>query len=184
MTVLYRDVNAGEWFVGAVKFVYDNGIMNGISADQFDPNGKLTRAQFVTVLHNMEGKPQVDYQDIFTDVPNGEWYSIPVIWAYNLKITSGIGNGLFGTKNIITREQLATMLYSYAKTKGLDTSYTAGAIDGFADRANVDSWAEEAMNWAVSHGVMNGNGAGLDPRGEANRAQCAQMIKNLKEKVK
>ena len=184
VTIKFKDVLINAWYVDSVQYAMDHNIMQGISGDQFAPNGSITRAQFVTVLHNLEGKPAVNGKNPFTDVKTGQWYTNPVIWAYQQKITSGIGQDKFGPDVNITREQLARMLYLYAEKKGLSTSKNKGAINQFQDHDQVDTWAVDAMDWAVTKGVMSGDGKKLNPLGKATRAECAAMIKNLQEKVK
>ena len=148
----------------------------------------LTRGQFVTVLYNMEGCPDAKYdKNIFSDVKEKEFYALPVMWAAKNDITSGIGDGMFAPDQLITREQLATMLHKYAIAKGYKTDTNKKALNSFPDRTSVSDWAKEAMQWAVTNGVMSGkadkNGNILDPKGQASRAECAQMIKNLLEKA-
>ena len=185
---IFKDVNKQEWYIAAVQYVYEKGYMNGTSNTTFEPNTVLTRAQFVTVLHNIEGQPKEDYTKTFSDVSNGKWFTTPVMWALKNEITSGVGGGKFGTDTKITREQLATMLYKYAAYKGYRTTFEKNSISAFKDHGKVSGWAEEAMQWAVSNGVMSGKGQKdgsrlLDPKGQATRAECAQMILNMMEKV-
>ena len=182
---MFDDVDAGAWYVSAVQYTYDNGIMTGKTATTFAPNANLTRAEFTTVLYSQEGKPDVIYQPVFRDVKQGEWYSSSVLWAYNKGIVSGYANGCFGTSDNITREQLALMMYQYAQTKGYDTTADADILSSFSDEASISSWARVAIQWAASHGIMSGKGSGangrlmLDPNGNATRAECAAMIKKL-----
>ena len=185
VTDIFSDVIKGEWYVDSVQFVYDRGIMSGMLGGIFGTKDVLTRAQFVTVLHNMEGKPEMEYTEQFTDVPDDEWYTQPILWAYENKITAGVDAKLFGTNNKITREQLATMLYKYANYKEYTTTVDTKALENFPDTKEVSDWAEEAMQWAVTNKVMQGKKASkgniLDPKGEATRAECAQMIRNMLE---
>ena len=181
-------MKAGEWYVAAVQFVYSKGYMNGTADRTFAPTQVLTRAEFVTVLHNIEGQSKADYKNTFSDVPKGKWFTTPIMWALNKKITNGIDKGKFGTDTKITREQLATMLYKYAETKKYKTTYNKKALSSFKDKGKVNDWATTAMQWAVSNGVMSGKGQAdgsklLDPQGQATRAECAQMIKNLIDNV-
>ena len=181
----FTDVPQGAWFVSAVQYVYDHGIMTGKTATNFAPNANLTRAEFATVLYSQAGKPTVTYRSVFQDVEQGAWYSSPVLWAYDNGIVSGYANGYFGTSDKITREQLALMMYKYAQTAGYDTTSDAGILDSFSDKAAISSWARKAIQWATSHGIMSGKGNGadgkpmLDPKGNATRAECAAMIKKL-----
>ena len=184
---IFDDVFPAEWFIGATQFVYDQGLMSGKELTLFAPNDIITRSEFVTVLYNKEKTPDIEYSGIFSDVEEAKWYSKPISWAAKNNITAGIGDGKFGTKQTITREQLATMLYSYAKMSNRVGTIKNDALNNFPDGNKVSNWANEAMKWAVSKGVMSGkgtsNGTLLDPNGKATRAECAQMIKNYVEKV-
>jgi len=181
----FTDVQSGAWYVSAVQYAYDNGIMGGKSETVFAPEANLTRAEFATVLYSQSGKPAVTYRPVFKDVEKGAWYSSPVLWAYDNGIVSGYANGNFGTSDNITREQLALMMYKYAKTKGYDTTAESGMLQKFSDEAQISTWAREAIQWAASHGIMSGKGNGadgkplLDPQGNATRAECAAMMKKM-----
>ena len=181
----FTDVQSGAWYVSAVQYAYDNGIMGGKSETVFAPEANLTRAEFATVLYSQSGKPAVTYRPVFKDVEEGAWYSNPVLWAYDNGIVSGYANGNFGTSDNITREQLALMMYKYAKTKGYDTTAESGMLQKFSDEAQISTWAREAIQWAASHGIMSGKGNGadgkplLDPQGNATRAECAAMMKKM-----
>ena len=181
----FTDVQQGAWYVSAVQYAYDNGIMGGKSETIFAPEANLTRAEFATVLYSQSGKPSVTYRPVFKDVEEGAWYSNPVLWAYDNGIVSGYANGNFGTSDNITREQLALMMYKYAKTKGYDTTAESGMLQKFSDEAQISTWAREAIQWAASHGIMSGKGNGadgkplLDPQGNATRAECAAMMKKM-----
>ena len=171
--------------MSAVQYAYDKGIMGGKSETVFAPEANLTRAEFATVLYSQSGKPAVTYRPVFKDVEEGAWYSNPVLWAYDNGIVSGYANGNFGTSDNITREQLALMMYKYAKTKGYDTTAESGMLQKFSDEAQISTWAREAIQWAASHGIMSGKGNGadgkplLDPQGNATRAECAAMMKKM-----
>ena len=181
----FTDVPTGAWYVSAVQYAYDNGIMTGKTETTFAPNANLTRAEFATVLYSQAGKPAVTYRPIFRDVAQGAWYTSAVLWAYDNGIVSGYANGSFGTSDKITREQLALMMYKYAQTKGYDTTADDSILSSFSDEAAISSWARKAIQWAASHGIMSGKGKGadgkpmLDPKGNATRAECAAMIKKL-----
>lgn len=186
VTQKFTDVKKGAWYVNHVQYVFDQGIMSGKSEDTFDPNGNLTRAEFATVLYSLAGKPDVTYTSQFTDVPDKQWFTKPVMWAYENGIVSGYGNGSFGTNDKITREQLAIMLYKYAQQKSYHLDITDGVLDSFSDKASVSSWATKSVQWAVTQGVISGKGSAgsnyrLDPVGNATRAECAAMIKKLLE---
>jgi len=180
---IFNDMKTGTWYYNAVRFVYDNGIMSGKGNGTFDPGGSLTRAEFATTLHSMEGKPEVSYRDIFIDVPNDQWYSTPVLWSSQNNIASGYGNGKFGISDYITREQLAMMVYKYATDVcGYEPEIIEGVLEGFNDIAQVSSWAVTAMEWAVTNGIISGTGNNqLNPQGNALRCECAQILKNVYE---
>ena len=178
---IFDDVKAGAWYVSAVQYAYDNNIMAGTNGGKsFSPDGKLTREQFTQVLYNWEGKPPVSISNPFSDVKEGSWYINSVLWAKEKGISNGKPDGTFGVGGNITRQDLARMLYIYAQNKGYDLTKKDDAIDGFSDKDRVAPYAKDAMNWAVSQGIIGGKGGGrLDPVGNATRAECAQMMKKL-----
>ncbi len=171
-----------NWKYESVKYVYDKGIMNGISGTTwFEPDSQLTRAMFATVLYRMAGSPAVTYTNKFADVPDGKYYSSAIIWANQKGIVNGVGDGTsYGVDQNITREQIAKMLNEYAKVCGYDVSQSK-SLDGFTDTAEVSGWAVNYMKWATGVGLISGkpNADGsyrLDPKGEATRAECAKML--------
>ncbi len=181
----FEDVIAGAWYVPYIQYVWDWEIMSGTGKTTFSPDDVMTRAQFVTVLYNYTGRPTVTFDAIFDDVASWDYFALPVIWAHENNVTSGVSANNFGSQTEITREQIAVMLYKYAALQGVNTTYEVTAIDAFPDSNQVHDWAEEAMKWAVSQGVMSGKGTAeevyLDPCGAATRAECATMIKNYSE---
>lgn len=188
-TPVFKDVNSKDWYSSAVEYNRNCGFMSGTGKGTFSPNSKLTRAQFVCVLYNVAGNPIVPYSNKFKDVPNNKWFTNGVMWALDKKITSGISNNEFGTEKTITREQLATLLYNFAKQDSrYETKYNKKALNKFTDNGQVSSYAKEAMQWAISNGVMSGKATKgiviLDPKGEATRAECAQIIMNFIKNTK
>ena len=183
---IFDDVNDEQWWYNAVQYVHENNIMAG-AGDSFRPTDPVTREQFVQVLYNHKGKTAVTMENKFPDVDVSQWYKSSVLWANENGIASGNGDGSFGVGQNITREALALMLYKYAKMNGFDMTAKESAIEGFADTANVSSWAQDALNWAVTQGIMSGKGekgasksmTRLDPQGNATRAECASMMKKL-----
>jgi len=179
----FVDVDSFSWQYTPVKYVYSKKIMVGKSENElgkviFDPNANMTRAEFVQSLYNKEGKPSVKVTDgVFTDVESGDWYAKAVIWATNKGIVSGKGDR-FGVSDKITREEVATILYNYAKYKKLSTKKLQD-FTGYADADQISSWAVDKLQWALAYGVMKGKGDRLDPKGNATRAECATMIKNF-----
>lgn len=181
------DLIEGNWKYESIKYVMKNGMMNAISGtDQFMPDRTLSRGMFVTVLYRSENNPNVKWQNKFSDVVNGKWYSNAVIWAADNGIVNGYGDGSFGVDTNITREQIAKMLYLYAQEKGYDVT-TRGDLSTYTDITQVNGWAWEYMQWAVGVGMISGkpNGDGsyrLDPKGEATRAECAAMLMRFANK--
>ena len=180
---MFDDVTDKDWFAPAVQYVYQRGIMSGTSSNTFKPQNVITREQFVQVLYSHSGKPAVSGSVKFSDVKKSDWYYNAVLWANKKAIANGVSNGSFGVGQPISREQMALMLYKYAKLKKYSTKKTTNNYKKFPDGAKVSSWAREAMDWATSQKIINGNGNGeLKPQGNATRAECAAMIKSMLEK--
>ena len=190
----FQDVANDSWQFGAAKYAYDNHLMSGKGKDRydrviFDPNSPITREEFVQVLYNASGKPSVGNGKVFPDVEGDRWYIDAVCWATAWDIASGMGNGDFGIGVNISRQDLAVMLYKYAGLKEIELVTTEGRIDAYGDGSEVSGYAKEAMDWAVTNGVLNGKGNKgeplsnfkLDPAGTATRAECAAMMKNFVE---
>ena len=181
-------VNPGNWRYDSIKYVYDNGIMNGIKGTtRFDPEEPLTRGMFATVLYRMAGEPPVNAENRFTDVRNDKYYSNAIIWAYSKGIVQGIGGGvLFGPEESITREQIAKMLYEFGKSQGYTMDGSAD-LSGFPDNSDVSNWALDYMRWAVGSGMINGKNIGgayyLDPKGNATRVECAAMLTRFMKNI-
>ena len=185
----FIDVHPNDWFANAVRFVYKNNIMKGTSSTTFSPYALLTREQFVTVIFNMaddKEKNNIIYQNFFTDVQDGNWYTKPVMWAYCWGITSGYGS-TFGIGDNITREQMAVMLYNYAqKFKKINCSSSTD-LSAYPDNGSVSNYAIDAMKWAVGNGIISGtkdiNGRTiLAPQSNETRAECAQVVWNFAKK--
>lgn len=171
----FSDVPQSMWYYTPVMTAVARGLFSGISETQFDPEGTMTRAMFVTVLYRMDGQPEVMGTSSFADVPRGMWFTMAVDWAHQHGVVKGITETQFGLELAVTREQLTTMLYRYAAACGYDVSARAG-LDAFPDGNSVSEYAREAMQWAVACGILNGSDGKLLPAGEATRAQCAKML--------
>jgi hypothetical protein len=177
----FGDVKSTDWFYDAVKYVSQSSLMSGTSSTAFEPNADMTRAMLVTVLYRMEGRPAVAGTGSFTDVQSGQWYSDAVSWAGANKIVSGYGSGLFGTNDSLTREQLTAILMNYAKFKAYDVTKTT-PLTSYTDASSVDSWAHEAMEWAVAEGYLTGTTTTtLSPVSAATRAQVATILMRFAE---
>jgi hypothetical protein len=172
----FTDVKAGDWFYTAVKFVSREELFNGTSKTQFSPNAEMTRAMLVTVLYRLEGMPAVKGANAFKDVAPGEWYTDAVLWATENGIATGYGNGLFGTHDAITREQMAAMLYRYAQFKKYDTRKTNN-LTGFSDSGSIASYALTAIKWANAEELITGRtSTTLAPKGIATRAEVSAIL--------
>lgn len=182
--LVFTDIDPvpGDWIYDAAMYVYDKGIMTGMTPTTFGPAEKLSPAQFATILYRMSGEAG-EYKQIFPDVNEGDWFGIPVAWANQAGVITGYQNGYFGPGDDITREQLAVMLYRYEVYKGYDVSGKAD-LSKYPDAGSVSDWAVEAMEWAVGSGIITGKDGGkyLDPQGNASRAECATMIMRFMQK--
>lgn len=176
----FTDVDTITNMYDIVEYVYDNGIMNGVSATEFDPYGNLTRGMIVTILHRLEGKPATAYTGTFTDVAADLWYTEGIEWAAANGIVNGYGDGTFGPNDDVTREQLAAILYRYAGFKGYKIR-----TEGFtsADLAAVSKWAAEAMDWAVANDVLWVSNTLVRPTEKALRWEVAVAVRALLEYV-
>lgn len=181
---MFYDVNETDWFFPYVCYVNEKGLMTGLRNTLFGAGQSLARAQFAVILHRMNQEPQVGYTAKFKDVAENVWYTDAVLWANREGIVTGYSdNGLFGPSDNINREQMAVMMYRYAKYKGNDVHEKA-ELNQFSDASSVSGYAKEAMQWAVGTGIISGkaNGTKLDPQGYANRAECATIIMRFTEK--
>lgn len=173
----YTDLDVTAWYHEAVDYALNNDLMGGFGKGLFGPNNSLTRAQLAQILYNRAGRPAVTGGSKFTDVASGQWYTDAIIWASQNGIVSGYGGEIFGPDDNITREQLAVMLWRCANSPA-----AANKELDFSDADETSSYALDAIRWAVANGIINGDGSGsLDPRGQATRAQAAQMLKKFIE---
>ena len=162
----FRDVSSSDWYFDAVQYVLEKGLMNGTSDWTFAPNDATTRGMIVTILARVEG----------VNTNGNPWYAAGQKWA----MQNGISDGT-NMPGVITREQLATILFRYAKMKGYDVSKSA-ALSGFSDADKVSSYAVEAMQWAVAEELLKGSNGKLDPQGSATRAQVATILMRFMQK--
>lgn len=174
----YKDVSTNAWYYNYVYDVYEKGLMTGMNETTFAPDAALSRAHFATILWRMAGSPNVQYKAKFPDVAAGQFYTTAVMWASEKGIITGYADsGLFKPAEKITREQIATMLYRYAKYKGKNVSNTA-SLESFPDSSDVSGFAKAAMKWCVAEGIISGDGSTgkLIPQGNTARAVCATII--------
>lgn len=162
----FTDVPSGSWYADAVNYVSEKGLMNGTSKNSFSPNATTTRGMIVTILARVEG----------VNTNGTPWYAAGQKWAMD----NGISDGTNMTGEV-TREQLAAILYRYAKLKGYHVSKSA-ALTAFSDADKVSGYAAEAMQWAVAEGLLQGSNGKLNPQGSATRAQVATILMRFMEK--
>ncbi|MCI8650902.1 MAG: hypothetical protein HFF05_00480 [Oscillospiraceae bacterium] len=172
---LFEDVAQIDWFYETVKYVYDHGIMEGVTETLFRPYVDTTRGMIVTMLYRAEGTPEAG-QAPFADVTDGQWYAKAVAWASEKGVVKGYEDGTFAPEKRISREELSAILYRYAALKGYDVTMS-DQLSGFADRAQISSWALESTRWAVGVGLIQGKENGrLDPSGATSRAEGATIL--------
>ena len=172
----FTDVEENGWYHTGVDFMVRNGFMNGVADDAFDVDGNLTRAQLVTILYRIAGEPESTATNPFADVADGQWYTNAVVWAAENGIVKGVNTTTFAPNDQITREQIATILFRYAKAEKVE-----GKLAGFPDAEKVSDYAADAMAWAVEQGLINGISESdgktyLAPQETATRAQIAVIL--------
>ena len=179
----FRDVPApSNWAHEGIDYCVRHGLMSGFDATTFSPDTVSTRAQIVMILYNLSGDT-TDYSKYyvpFTDVRPGTWYYNAVAWGYDKDIVAGMSTTTFAPDGLITREQMAVLLYGYTEKYAPAHLGGAASLNGFPDAASVSNWAYAAMSWAVGNGLISGiasNGADyLAPSGGATRAQIAAIM--------
>lgn len=175
----FVDVPEGSWFYDAVYYVYNKGLYNGTSATEFSPSDSMERGMMTTVLHRLAGSPTVDYEPIFSDIPDGTWYTDGTVWAGKNQIVNGVGDQLFEPGDPVSRQQIAVILYNYADFVGADTSGRR-ELSGFTDGSQVAGWAQDAVSWAVAAGIIQGSDGGrILPNDSATRAEVAIMLQRF-----
>lgn len=174
----FTDVDESAWYAPAVKYVYDNAMMNGYSDTSFGPEDTLTRAMMAQILYNLANKPAVTSTAVsFTDVPSSEWYYDAVQWAAENGLVLGRGDGIFDPDSVIKRQEMVTMIWRYVFQYLKKGSDVRGDLSVFSDYSSILSYAVEAMEWAVGEGIVNGMGDGIiAPDGVATRGQIAKIL--------
>ena len=182
----FSDIQPYKWYTEAVQFVADNKLFSGISANCFGRTSTMTRAMLVTVLYKLAGAPELEGENLFTDVSPADYYYKPVVWASHHGVVSGTSTTSFSPKRAITREQVAVMLLHYYL--GCDPeaeSRVKGDLSAFLDEAQISAYARVAMAWAVENEIISGSdteeGRVLKPGGSATRAEVAMMIMRFAE---
>ncbi|MBQ9932233.1 MAG: choice-of-anchor I family protein [Ruminiclostridium sp.] len=171
----FTDVAEKDWFYDGVSFVYENGIMNGLTTTTFGPSAATTRSMVVTMLWRMEDQPQAGSDAAFADVKEGAYYAQAIDWAAENGIVNGTSDTTFAPDQSVTRQQLAAILYRYSQYKGYDVT-AQGDLTTFGDWEQVSDYAVEAMEWAVGSSLIQGIDDNLVPGGSATRAQLATIF--------
>ncbi len=173
----FTDVSNKQWYYGVISEAYQLGLMTGATETLFKPNANMNRGMVAIVFHRMEGSKKVEYSSIFPDVANKQYYTTSVLWAKQTGVINGYKDGTFKPLRNVTREEMATMIYNFARYKGLDMSASKD-ITYFSDYAKITPYARVTLQWAVEKGLMSGklNGTKLDPLGTATRAECSKML--------
>ena len=165
-----------------MQYVYENGLMQGTD-NGFAPDSNMTRAMLVTVLYRLDGAQAREDDCRFTDVAEGEWYADAVAWADANGIVVGISDTLFAPNENITREQMAAVIYRYAKFKGYDVSDEA-ELSAFADTDAISDWALDALAWANAKELVKGTtDTTVSPKDTATRAQVAAILMRFCENI-
>ncbi|MDD3350520.1 MAG: S-layer homology domain-containing protein, partial [Eubacteriales bacterium] len=180
----FADVAETDWFYDNVLYAYQTGLMVGTDSDSFSPKTPVTRAMAITVLHRINGDA-ASYDNKFMDIPKGSWYANAAAWAANNAIAAGTGANRFAPNAQITREQLAVLLYNYAKQEGYDvTTYKELDLKLYQDAGRISDYAYTALQWACGTGIIKGDSSGnLKPQGSANRAEVSAMVQRFDENI-
>ena len=180
----FTDLAPSAWSYDYIFYVLEKGLMQGVSDTKFAPQTDTSRAMIVTILWRMEGEPVTDYAMSFKDVKDDRWYTDAIRWAQSSGIVEGYNTGKFGPNDPITREQMATILYRYAKLHEIDVTNT-NTLAGFTDVNKVSVWALDAMRWANAVGLVQGRTATtLVPEVSITRAEAATMVQRYCETFK
>lgn len=170
----FSDVDAGAWYADAVEYVRANGLMNGTTSTAFAPDAAMTRSMLAATLYRAAGSPAVTGTDAFTDTADGAWYADAVLWASQQGVINGYGDGLFGTDDAVSREQIAAILWRQAGSPQADDA------QAFADQQQVSAFAQDAVAWARANSVINGKENNtFDPQAGATRAEVAAMLQRF-----
>ena len=174
---LFSDIAPDAWYKDAIQYAYDNGLMTGVSATEFDPEATTTRAMIVSILARLEGVESAEAAG-FADVDD-EWYATAVNWAANVGVVNGYEDNTFRPNTAITREQLAAILMNYAAYKGYDVSARAD-LSHYSDADSISSWANDVLLWAVAEGLLTGvTDDTIAPQAHATRAQVAAILQRF-----
>ena len=162
----------GHWAKDNAEHAVELGLFAGTSETTFSPDRTMTRGMLATVLYRMSGSPQVTIDNPFTDVPAGQWYTNGAIWCYEKGILANMDSTTMDPNALVTRQELAYMLYQYSGAPEEPSS----ALTDFSDSASVSDWAQDAMEYCVGLGVLQGSEGKLNPQNSVTRAEAATML--------
>jgi hypothetical protein len=182
---VFTDVPSTAWYAGNVAYVYENGLMNGTSATTFEPSASLTRAMFVTILGRLDGVDTSAYGSTsFADVATGQWYSAYVAWASENGIVNGYSATTFGTNDLVTREQMATIIARYVDYAGVTLPQAESIVASFQDASSVSGWAREGLELMRTTGIITGYTDGtFGPKRTAMRMEAATVFTRLDQAI-
>ena len=177
----FTDLKCSAWYHDGVHWALEEGVMVGVGDGKFKPNAAVTRAQIVTMLYSLAGKPTCDAELTFQDVKPGKWYTEAIRWASSEGLVAGYSAERFAPNENATREQIVTILYKYAAYMGLAVPAAQGnPLADYTDANRVSSWAQNAFRWAVTAGIISGTSdTTLSPKKTATRAEVATMLRKL-----
>lgn len=177
---IFADIHGvNHWATEYVDYVCQKGFMNGTGADEFSPSGTLTRAMLVTVLYRIDGSPKVSTDNPFDDVQPYAYYANAVSWAHKNGIVNGTGESTFSPDADITREQIASIIYRYAKNRGYDVSADM-ELSVYKDAKDISSYAVDGVKYVAGAGIMGGKTSDtINPKDSATRAEAAAIIKRF-----
>ena len=181
---IFADIKAGDWYCPAVQFVYDKGLMTGVTDTTFCPKDSINRAMSTVMLHSLSKQDKrfalknVTPSGDFEDVWYGSWFRDSVRWANGAGLVSGYNDREFRPMNPMQREQFVAVLYNYAKKLGWNVSANA-SLSEFKDGGSVTAYAVPAMKWAVSKGLICGDKGALKPKASLNRAEAAVVMQRF-----
>ena len=178
----FTDVKKDDWHYESVKYVFENNLMQGTGSG-FEPESKMSRAMLVTVLYRMANPDKKSADHNFADVPAGQWYSDAIAWAAECGIVNGVSETQFAPNSDVSREQMALIIYRFAKMQGYDISEVAD-ITSFEDTDEISDFARDAIAWANKNELVNGTSeTTLSPKDTATRAQVATILMRFCENV-
>lgn len=188
-SIPFYDVRVDDWYFDAVDYVYNAGIFTGVSDTEFQPHITMDRAMLMTGFYRLAGSPEKELESAtasFADVAESAWYYKFVRWAATEEITAGIGDNKFGPSVQLTREQVVTLLYSFATRYMGMTLVGRADITGYSDYSKSSEWARDALAWAVEYDILDSSWAGQNTLGGhqyADRAEVSAMLAAFAENI-